>query len=134
MSKANKVFAAISARSWISNISDERAQGNSIIVTLKDGWFFNADSTSGVRGFDTVRETAMGTSKNSVNNPSMVKPEKVKKVNVTKAVNTVKVTKTIPPMTTIPVEMKPTKSLSMSKDAIRKRAARAAAKAAKEIK
>lgn len=131
MSKANKVFAAISARSWISNISDERAQGNSIIVTLKDGWFFNADSTSGVRGFDTVRETAMGTSKNSVSNPSMVKPEKVKKVKVVKAI---KVTKTIPPVAEIPVEMKPTKSLSMSKDAIRKRAARAAAKASKAAK
>lgn len=127
MSKANKVFEAISNRSWIANISDERAQGNSIIVTLKDGWFFNADSTSGVRGFDTVRATAMGTSKNSVNNPSMVKPEKVKKVKA------IKVTKTIPPLATIPADMKPTKTLSMSKDAIRKREKRAAAKAAKEI-
>jgi hypothetical protein len=129
MSKANKVFAAISNRSWIADISDERAQGNSIIVTLKDGWFFNADSTCGVRGFDTVRETAMGTSKNSVNNPTLVKPQKVKKPKVSRVA---KFTKTAP-VVEAPAETKPVKALSMSKDAIRKREARAKAKAAKEI-
>lgn len=126
MSKANKIFEFIAARSWVANISDERAQGNSIIVTLKEGWFFNEDTTCGVRGFDTVRATAMGTSKNAVNNPTLVKPQKVKKPKVEK------VSKTIPVVAEIPVDMKPTKSLSMSKDAIRKREARAAAKAAKE--
>ncbi len=131
MSKANKVFAAISNRSWIADISDERAQGNTIIVSLKDGWYFKEDPNCGTRGFETVRETAMGTSRNAVYNPSMVKPEKI-----VKAVKAPKVTKTIPPVTTkdIPAELKPTKSLSMSKDAIRKREKRAAEKAAKAVK
>ena len=120
MSKANKVFAAISNRSWIANISDERAQGNNIIVTLKDGWFFNADPSCGTRGFETVRETAMGTSRNSVNNPSIVKKVKVSRVPKASKI------------AEAPAETKPTKVLSMSKDAIRKREKRAAAKAAQQ--
>lgn len=123
MSKANKVFAAISNRSWIADISDERAQGNSIIVTLKEGWFFNADPSCGTRGFDSVRETAMGTSRNSVNNPSIVK-----KVKVSKVPKASKIAEA-PTVSEEPVETKPAKVLSMTKDAIRKREQRALAKA-----
>lgn len=117
MSKAAKIIAYINTRSWIADVSDERAQGNNIIVTLKEGWFFNADPGCGTRGFATIREASAGCSKNTVHNPTLTK---VKKPRV-KAVVTV-AEKT---------EVKPTKSLSMSKDAIRKREARAKAKAAK---
>ena len=34
---------------------DERAEGNSLIVTLKDGWRFEEPGEH-VRGFDTVNE------------------------------------------------------------------------------
>jgi hypothetical protein len=119
MSKANKVFAYINTRSWIANISDERAQGNNIVITLKDGWFFTADPNCGVRGFDSIRDASAGCSRNTVYNPSLTK---VKTPRV-KAVPTAPVIET-------PVA-KPKKELSMSKDAIRKREKRAAAKAVK---
>lgn len=120
MSKANKVFAAISTRSFIADISDERAQGNNIIVSLKDGWFFTADPGCGTRGFATVRETAMGCSKNAVYNPTLTKVKKPRVKAVATAVAEAPV-----------VEDKPKKELSMSKDAIRKREKRAALAAAK---
>lgn len=53
-------------RSWISHIDDERNIGNSIIVTLIDGWEFADEKGCGVRGFDTIAELKSGTTKRSV--------------------------------------------------------------------
>lgn len=53
-------------RPWIFYIDDERDQDNSIIVTLKDGWYFVLENRGGVRGFDTVQEVEIGTRKNEV--------------------------------------------------------------------
>lgn len=54
------------ARTWIGHIDDERAEGNSIIVTLEPGWYFTDDKGCGVRGFDTVAEVRSGTASNKV--------------------------------------------------------------------
>jgi hypothetical protein len=56
----------LAKRAWISYIDDERADGNSIIVTLARGWYFADETDSGVRGFDTVREVQIGTAKDNV--------------------------------------------------------------------
>jgi len=53
-------------RHWIAFIDDERSLGNSIIVTLQDGWNFEDEPGCGVRGFDTVAEVKAGTTKSSV--------------------------------------------------------------------
>ena len=53
-------------RSWIAYIDDERAEGNSIIVTLSEGFYFADERDCGVRGFDTVREVLRGTARNAV--------------------------------------------------------------------
>jgi hypothetical protein len=56
----------LAQRGWISNIDDERSEGNSIIVTLKHDWFFVLENRGGVRGFDNVREVEEGTRKGAV--------------------------------------------------------------------
>lgn len=57
-----KTFTKIlQAREWIAHIDDERDIDNSIIVTLKEGWFFEDEQNCGVRGFDTVKEVQDGT-------------------------------------------------------------------------
>ena len=48
-------------RPHVAIVDDERDLGNSIIVTLKDDYFFVADPGSGVRGFDTATEAEQGT-------------------------------------------------------------------------
>lgn len=53
-------------RSWIAYIDDERKLGNSIIVTLAEGWFFADEPDCGVRGFDTVGEVRQQTARNAV--------------------------------------------------------------------
>ena len=53
-------------RSWIAYIDDERELGNSIIVTLAEGWFFVDEPDCGVRGFDTVGEVRQQTARNAV--------------------------------------------------------------------
>jgi hypothetical protein len=53
-------------RSWIAYIDDERELGNSIIVTLSEGWFFADEPDCGVRGFDTVGEVRQQTARNAV--------------------------------------------------------------------
>ena len=53
-------------RPWIAHIDDERDIDNSIIVTLKDGWFFADDQTCGVMGFDTIAEVKEQTKKSNV--------------------------------------------------------------------
>lgn len=54
------------ARSWIAHIDDEREDGNSIIVTLANGFDFADDPGCGVKGFDTVAEVRDGTRKTDV--------------------------------------------------------------------
>ena len=53
-------------RPWIAHIDDERSEGNSIIVTLKKGWFFADETDCGVRGFDTVSDLKKGIRKTDV--------------------------------------------------------------------
>lgn len=53
-------------RLWIAHIDDERAEGNSIIVTLEKGWYFIDEKNCGVRGFDTVAEVRSGTASGKV--------------------------------------------------------------------
>jgi hypothetical protein len=66
----NRTF--LKQRQWIAHIDDERELGNSIIVTLKEGWYFADDPNCGVKGFDTIKELKSGTNKKSVvqNKPS----------------------------------------------------------------
>jgi len=53
----------LDTRRWIAYIDDERAEGNSIIVTLQKGWDFEDERGCGVRGFETVAEVKAGTTK-----------------------------------------------------------------------
>lgn len=48
----------MNARDRVAHWDDERALGNSLIVTLKDGWQFGTDPAQAihVEGFDTKRE------------------------------------------------------------------------------
>lgn len=48
------------------HVDDEREIGNSIIVTLADGWFFAEDPDCGVQGFDTVTDARRGCSRKKV--------------------------------------------------------------------
>ena len=56
----------LASRHWVAHIDDERNIGNSIIVTLEQGWDFEDDKGCGVRGFDTVAEVKAGTSRHKV--------------------------------------------------------------------
>jgi hypothetical protein len=58
--------ALTAKRTWIAYIDDERDLGNSIIVTLADGWEFADEPGCGVRGFDTMSEVKAGTLKSCV--------------------------------------------------------------------
>jgi hypothetical protein len=53
-------------RDWIAYVDDERNLGHGIIVTLKEGWFFNDGDKNGIRGYDTLTEAKKDTSKNNV--------------------------------------------------------------------
>ena len=58
----------------VEHIDDERAEGNSIIVTLRKGWYFVDEPDCGVRGFDTVKELKEGVkSANMVYRPATPK-------------------------------------------------------------
>lgn len=52
-----------STRPWVAHIDDERSAGNSIVVTLANGYDFADDPGCGVKGFDTVAEVRDGTRK-----------------------------------------------------------------------
>ena len=56
----------LATRPWVAHIDDERNEGNSIIVTLAEGWYFAYETDCGVRGFDTVSEVKRDTSRNAV--------------------------------------------------------------------
>jgi hypothetical protein len=62
----------IANRLWVSHIDDERADGNSIIVTLDSDFVFDDERDCGVRGFDTLKEAEQGTRLNSVINKKNV--------------------------------------------------------------
>lgn len=61
-----KTLLNIQALPHVMHVDDERDLGNSIIVTLAEGWYFKADPDCGVRGFDTVAEAKSGTTKGAV--------------------------------------------------------------------
>ena len=56
---------ALLKREWIAHVDDERDIGNSVIVTLKSGWYFK-DSAEGVRGYDTIHEAKEDTKRANV--------------------------------------------------------------------
>ena len=56
----------LATRPWVRYIDDERGDGNSIIVTLANGWYFADEHDCGVRGCDTVREVQIYTAKDNV--------------------------------------------------------------------
>lgn len=62
----SKTLEAIRKLPWVNYVDDEREYGNSIIVTLKDGYEFAGDPGCGVRGFDTVSDVRDGTRKNVI--------------------------------------------------------------------
>ena len=63
----SKILNALKkSRSWVAHIDDERGEGNSIIVTLANGYDFADDPGCGVKGFDTVVEVRDGTRKSDV--------------------------------------------------------------------
>ena len=62
----------IASRLWVSHIDDERADGNSIIVTLDSDFVFDDERDCGVRGFDTLKDAEQGTRLNSVINKKNV--------------------------------------------------------------
>jgi len=53
-------------RPWIAFIDDERSIGNSIIVTLEDGYQFADNLGCGVEGYDTVEQVRAGTQKDNI--------------------------------------------------------------------
>lgn len=57
----NTLKKLMATRDWIAHIDDERDIGNSIIVTLKDGYSFCDGDKEGVRGYDTIAEVKEGT-------------------------------------------------------------------------
>lgn len=56
----------LKTRPWIGYIDDERGDGGSIIVTLKNPWCFEDDRGCGVQGFDTVKAVEMATRRDNV--------------------------------------------------------------------
>lgn len=62
----SRTLDEIRKRSWIHAVDDERSLGNSIIVTLANGFDFADDPGCGVKGFDTVSEAKVGTTKSAV--------------------------------------------------------------------
>lgn len=44
----------------VRHIDDERAEGNSIIVTLQKHWYWADEPDCGVRGFDTLKDLKQG--------------------------------------------------------------------------
>jgi hypothetical protein len=60
------IQSLINSRPWIAHIDDERDIGNSIIVTLADGWHFIDGDREGVRGFDSFAEVKTDTKRSNV--------------------------------------------------------------------
>ena len=62
----SKTLEKIESLPWVWFVDDERSDGNSIIITLRNGWYFVDDPGCGVCGFDTVRDAVAGTRKSKV--------------------------------------------------------------------
>lgn len=62
----SKTLNLLRKKKWIEYIDDEREIGNSIIITLKIGWFFKIDPGCAVYGFDSVIDAVKGTRKKDV--------------------------------------------------------------------
>lgn len=63
----SKTLDAIRKLPYVSAVDDERAIGNSIIVTLKNDYEFCSEGHGcGVKGFDTVAEVRAGTTRGEV--------------------------------------------------------------------
>lgn len=60
------IQALLSGRKWIAHIDDERSSGNSILVTLSNGWFFADEPDCGVRGYETFAELRSDTKRANV--------------------------------------------------------------------
>lgn len=56
-----KTLQRVQSRPHVAFVDDERSQGNSIIVTLADGYDFRNEPGCGVQGFDTASECEAGT-------------------------------------------------------------------------
>ena len=57
----SKTLSKIASRPWVAHIDDERAEGNSIIVTLDNEYDFADNPGCGVAGYDTVKEVEIAT-------------------------------------------------------------------------
>ena len=62
----SKTLDNIRALPYVAFVDDERGDGSSIIVTLKDGYEFVDNPGCGVQGFDTVRAARSGCARNAV--------------------------------------------------------------------
>lgn len=63
----SKTLDAIRKLAWVSAVDDERDDGSSIIVTLRNDYeFCSEDPGCGVKGFNTVAECRAGTSRRDV--------------------------------------------------------------------
>ncbi len=61
-----KTLDELRALPHVMHVDDERKIGNSLIVTLKEGWYFVNEPGCGVRGFDTVADAKKGTARKAV--------------------------------------------------------------------
>lgn len=52
----SKTLERVRTRPHVAFVDDERSIGNSIIVTLAEGYCFKVEKGCGVRGYDTVKE------------------------------------------------------------------------------
>lgn len=62
----SKVLSTLAKQPWVAFVDDERHLGNSIVITLADGWFFKNEPDCGVQGFDTIKEAQQGAAKSRV--------------------------------------------------------------------
>lgn len=62
----SKTLAAIAALPYVMHVDDEREDGNSIIVTLQEGYVWSDEPDCGVRGFDNVQAARAGTTRSAV--------------------------------------------------------------------
>ncbi len=62
----SKTLEAIAKLPWVAFVDDERGDGNSIIITLKDEYDFAENPGCGTQGFDTAKDAQAGTRKNAI--------------------------------------------------------------------
>lgn len=133
-----KVFAFMEKRGYVANVLDNRAETENglITVVLKEGYFFKNEPDVFTQSYATLREACAGCSKNNVFNPEEDAKKAETKAGKAKAKADAKaapkVQKVPKASKALKVEkvVKATKELSMTPDAIAKRAKRAAQKVA----